>query len=484
MANPTTKQATAKPPRLVLEREFDATPERLWTYWTDPAKYARWLSPQKADLVIHEWDLRVGGKVRFDMPLDAGGKNPQEGVFHVLDPARRLVSGNEDRSFLIDVTFTPLDGGKRTKLTVLIDGVPADWHAAAKQGWGVGFGKLDALLAKAEPKAAGRTHGANHPPTPKGVSAPGAGHVKDRTVFLERWFNAPPGRVYKAWTDPALLPKFFWPFGTGVVKECTAKVGGRLVMGHAEFPDWTATWEFRELVPGKRIAIRDIWPDGSGNTADGTMEFLPENGGTRMKVKFGPFPATGPFRPEDAMAGSLMGMDRLAEAVEVPGRGEGFRLVRYFNAPPGKVFEMWTTQEGLAKWWALSAKDMGYAFRVDKLDARTGGTYDIVMSNKEHGELHNHGEYVEIVPDRRIVQRWDFDIFLGPGETPYPIDIVIELEDSPTMEPGRMGTKMTFTQGPMAKPDFTEGSRQGVISNLAKLEQALGAKAKAWPEQT
>jgi hypothetical protein len=42
------------------------------------------------------------------------------------------------------------------------------------------------------------------------------------------------------------------------------------------------------------------------------------------------------------------------------------------------------------------------------------------------------------------------------------------------MEPGKMGTKMTFTQGPMAKAEYTEGSRQGVISNLAKMSQALG----------
>lgn len=471
-AQPTAQtRAAAKPTQLKLERTFDATPERLWEFWTDPTKYARWLSPQKADLVIHEWDLRVGGKVRFDMPLDNGHVNKEEGVFHVLDKPRHLVTGNADRSFQIDVTFTPVDGGKRTRLTILVDGVPDEWHPAATQGWGVGLDKLNALLTKGEAKEASRTHGAHHPP--KGVSAPGTGHVKDRTVFMERWFNAPPERVYKAWTDPALLPKFFWPVGTGVVKECTAKVGGKLVMGHAEHQDWTATWEFLELVPGKKIVIRDIWPDGSGNTADGTMEFLPEDGGTRMKVRFGPFPATGPFRPEDAMAGALMGMDRLAEAVEVPKQGEGFRLVRYFNAPTSKVFQMWTTKEGLSKWWALSAKDMGYEFAVLKLDVRVGGQYDVTMSNKEHGTLHNHGTYLDVVPNKRIVQRWDFDIFLAPGEKPYPIDIVIELEDSPTMEPGKMGTKMTFTQGPMAKPEYTEGSRQGIISNFAKLSAAL-----------
>ncbi len=471
MANPTTKQTTAKPPQLKLEREFDATPERLWTYWTDPAKYAKWLSPQKADLVIHEFDVRVGGKVRFDMPLDNGQVNKEEGVFHVLDKPRRLVSGNADKTFLIDVTFTPLDGGKRTRLTVHIDGVPADWHAAAKQGWGVGFGKLDALLAQGEPKAAARTHGANHPP--KGISPPGTAQVtKDRHVVAERWLKASPERVYAAWTTKDLLEKVFWPVGQGKVKELTVKPGGRLVMGHATEP-WTATWSYTEVVPNKRLVFEDHWDDGSGHKATGTMEFIAEGAGTRLKVTHGPFPAKGPYQPEAAAAGFLMGMDRLAETLEVPGPGEGFRLVRHFLAPPEKVYEMWTTKKGLDQWWALSAKDMGYAFRVEKLDVRVGGAYDLVMSNKEHGELHNHGEYLEVVPGQKLLQRWDFDIFLAPGEKPYPIVIEVLLERTEPWGPGSVGTKMTFTQGPMAKPEFTEGSRQGVISNFAKLEKAL-----------
>jgi uncharacterized protein YndB with AHSA1/START domain len=114
---------------------------------------------------------------------------------------------------------------------------------------------------------------------------------------------------------------------------------------------------------------------------------------------------------------------------------------------------------------------MGYAFRVEQLDVRVGGKYDIVMSNKEHGELHNHGVYTEVVAGKRLGQRWDFDIFLGPGEKPYPILLTVDLEPMPPEAGG--GTKMTFTQGPMAKPDFTEGSRQGVRSNFVKLEAAV-----------
>ncbi len=289
-------------PTLTIERVFNATPEKLWSYWVDPKKYAKWLSPQKADLVIHEWDLRVGGRVKFDMPLDNGQVNHEEGVFHVLDKPTHLVTGSADKSFLLDVTFTALDA-KRTTMTVVVTGVPSEYHEMARQGWGVG-------------------------------------------------------------------------------------------------------------------------------------------------------------------------LEQLREAVETPGPGEGFRLVRILRAPPEKVWAMWTTAAGLDKWWKLSAKDMGFEFKVNKLDVRVGGAYDIVMSNKEHGELHNHGVYTEVVPNKRLAQRWDFDIFLDPGERPYPIVVEIDFEGLPPEAGG--GTKMTFTQGPMAKPGHTEGSRQGVMSNFAKLEKALG----------
>lgn len=444
-----------KPPQLRLERTFNATPERLWTFWTDGRLYAKWIYPGKTDVAMHKFEARVGGECTFDMLLDTGESMPNTGVFHLLDKPRRLEAGSPDKSFLLVATFEPL-GKDKTRLTVTIDGVPSDWQEMAKAGWSSCFDKLDRQLDA------------------PGVSGPARGCAKDQFVEVTRWFNAPPAKVYGAWVDPALLPKFFWPVGTGVVTECTAQPGGQLVMGHTQFPDWTATWRFLELVPGKRIVIRDIWPDGSGHTADGTMEFLAENGGTRLKVRFGPFPATGPFRPEDAAAGSATVADRLAELVETPQAGEGFRIVRHFNAPVAKVWRMWTTKEGLNQWWALSAKDMGFAFQVNQLDVRVGGGYDIQMSNKGHEELHNHGTYLVVEPNNCLVQRWDFDIYLAPGERPYPIAVRIDFEEVATMDPTAKGTKMTFTQGPMANPEYSEGSRQGVIANFTHLAKALG----------
>src|SRR5438105_646266 len=100
----TTTQKPASAPTLTVERVFNATPERLWSYWTDPAKYAKWLNPAPGmDLVIHEWEARAGGKVRFDMPQPNGDRNPQEGGFHRLSPYTEIVSGSPDKPFLITV---------------------------------------------------------------------------------------------------------------------------------------------------------------------------------------------------------------------------------------------------------------------------------------------------------------------------------------------------------------------------------------------
>lgn len=177
-------QQTTPAPTLTLERTFLATPERLWSHWTDPQKYAKWLNPAPIDLVIHEWDLRPGGKIRFDMPQPDGNLNPQTGVFHEIVPHKRLVSGEPDKSFLLTVTFESVDA-KRTKVVVEAKGIPPEWHAMATAGWGAGFEKLEDEVAAEESVAEGFT--------------------------LRRTYNAPAEKVWKMWTTPEGIRKWWVP---------------------------------------------------------------------------------------------------------------------------------------------------------------------------------------------------------------------------------------------------------------------------------
>jgi len=130
---------------LTLERTFDATKEELYNAWIDPDVYQQWMNPAGIDLVVHEWDAREGGRVAFDMPQPDGNKNPQSGMFHVLDPHDRIVTGEADKSFLIEVDFIGVNG--RTTMRVTITGLPAEHREPATQGWNVCFDQLEALLA-------------------------------------------------------------------------------------------------------------------------------------------------------------------------------------------------------------------------------------------------------------------------------------------------------------------------------------------------
>lgn len=586
-------------PTLKFERLFDATPEKLWSYWTEPLRYAKWMNPAPDHgLVIHEWDLRVGGQVRFDMPQPDGNPNPQEGVFHVLKPFTELVSGSADKSFLLRVTFEPV--GKQTRMRVEVTGVPPQQHADATKGFHACFDKLTQAVATPSVFPVRRTYA----PTltiertfkapveklwamwttkqgletwywPEGmvgkvkhldlrvggtweIAAEGLPHssrgtftdiaqgqrlgmvvpvdflpdveaydridtvefasvpggskltlrttrmhndewnamsslgwtsslnklaqalegggkvqatIVGRSVHIERVFKAPPSKVWAAWSTRDLLEKWFWPVGKGQVKELDFRPGGRLVMAHEDQP-WKATWEYVEIVPEKRIVLHDLWDDGSGHKATGTVEFGPEAGGTRLVVTHGPFPEKGPYKLEDAVKGFAMGTEKLAALVEpitgpAPG-AKGFVIERTFRAAPEKVWKMWTTKEGIEKWWAPSAKEMGYDMRVRDMDVRVGGRFAFEMKNQEH-DLVNHGVYIAVNPHTELAWMWHFDIFLGPEDKPYDVPISVRLEKTPSG-----GTKMTFVQGPLATPEHTEGSRQGVLQNIGHMAKALG----------
>lgn len=141
----------SKPKSLTVEHVFDATPEELWNAWTDPEQYKKWYHPVPGmDLVIHEFDVRVGGGIHFDMPMPGGRSGPStKGTFHVLEPYRRIVFGAEDKSSLNDVTITPQ--GKKTRLTVTWSGgspeqQTEEFQKGAVMAWNSSASKLERLL--------------------------------------------------------------------------------------------------------------------------------------------------------------------------------------------------------------------------------------------------------------------------------------------------------------------------------------------------
>ncbi|MES2154578.1 MAG: SRPBCC domain-containing protein [bacterium] len=308
----TTKQTTktnapgsAKPAaRLTLERAFNATPETLWAYWTDPKKYAKWFNPAPLDLVIHEFDVRVGGKIRFDMPQPDGNKNPQEGVFHKLDKPNEIVSGSPDKSFLIQVQFVPMSA-KMTRMIVTVTGVPGEYHAMATKGWNQGFDHLEGLLGTgaALPKAAG----------------PNVGFT------IERTFKAAPEKVWKMWTTKEGIMSW-WAVAAHdmgyalAVRKLDVRVGGEYAI---EMKDAKVTLvnhgHYTEVVPNRRLAqewLFDIFlgPGEKPYKVAITIDLAPTpGGGTKLTFKQGPLATA--EHSEGSRQGVTKNLEKLALAL-------------------------------------------------------------------------------------------------------------------------------------------------------------------------
>ena len=149
--------------QVVIERTLDASPERVFDAFTDPAQLEKWWWPNGFTCPAAEVDLRVGGTYRLAMewpdfvPTAAQFSHFLGGEYHEIERPRRLVmSGralNDEQgelfATLIEVTFEPSNGG--TALTVRQSYFepmpPAEAMAGAEQGWSEQLDKLEQLLA-------------------------------------------------------------------------------------------------------------------------------------------------------------------------------------------------------------------------------------------------------------------------------------------------------------------------------------------------
>ena len=119
----------------------------------------------------------------------------------------------------------------------------------------------------------------------------GPAPLTERTVELTRVFDAPPERVFAAWTDPRHLAGWFGPRGFTVHScEVEARPGGmfRLCTRSPDGKDYWVRGVYRELVPPRRLVIASTADDETGLPAlDELVEvsFSGERGRTRLFLR-------------------------------------------------------------------------------------------------------------------------------------------------------------------------------------------------------
>ena len=141
----------------VLERNYDASPDRVFAAWSDPDAKARWFDGSEGEV---EFDFRVGGRERRRGTLPDGRAYTFQGLYQDIVPARRIVFTydmvlDETRISVsvATVQFRPERAGTRlvfTEQAAFLDG--HEMPGQRERGMG---SLLDALAAELRSNRAG-----------------------------------------------------------------------------------------------------------------------------------------------------------------------------------------------------------------------------------------------------------------------------------------------------------------------------------------
>jgi uncharacterized protein YndB with AHSA1/START domain len=113
--------------------------------------------------------------------------------------------------------------------------------------------------------------------------------LSERTLVIERVFRASPERVFRAWTDPAVLATWWGPEGY-TTPELTfdLRAGGawRTVMRSPEGNAHPVSGVYREVDPPRRLVLTWAWDeDGErGHETEIEITFAPAGNGTLMRL--------------------------------------------------------------------------------------------------------------------------------------------------------------------------------------------------------
>src|SRR6476660_3619044 len=102
--------------------------------------------------------------------------------------------------------------------------------------------------------------------------------LKTKDLVVTRVFNAPAERVWKVWSDPEYVMRWWGPNGfTSPVAKIDFRVGGSslVCMRSPDGHDMYNTWTYRKIVPVEMIEFVLDWADKDGNRIDPAKMGLP-----------------------------------------------------------------------------------------------------------------------------------------------------------------------------------------------------------------
>lgn len=122
---------------------------------------------------------------------------------------------------------------------------------------------------------------------------------KERVLVITRLLDAPPSLVFKVWTEPEHIARW-WGCGqtqAATVSKCDLRPGGawRVVMRLADGGEHRVCGVYREIVAPERLAFTWAWEDADGNLGHETLvtlTFAERGSKTEMTLRHAVFETT------------------------------------------------------------------------------------------------------------------------------------------------------------------------------------------------
>lgn len=145
---------------LSFTRIINATPDKLFRAWTDPAIIVKWFTPEPWKTVRADIDLRPGGSSCIVMRSPEGQEFPNNGVYLEVVKNKKLVFTDafvrawepSNKPFMVGTITLEDLGGDKTRYTARVQ----HWTIADRKahedmgfhpGWGKATDQLEALVA-------------------------------------------------------------------------------------------------------------------------------------------------------------------------------------------------------------------------------------------------------------------------------------------------------------------------------------------------
>jgi uncharacterized protein YndB with AHSA1/START domain len=107
------------------------------------------------------------------------------------------------------------------------------------------------------------------------------------SLTIKRRFNAPPEKVFAAWTDPQKVKGWMGPGEVKVLSaECDARAGGRYhwLMKTPAGEEHDVSGVYREVVPNEKLAFTWAWKSTPERESLVTLTFKHDGTGTLMTL--------------------------------------------------------------------------------------------------------------------------------------------------------------------------------------------------------